>query len=578
MRPAIGLALATLLLACGGGSDPFYQAPTPPPAPASPFGASAPIARAPIAALPAPVRQPPAGPRVLVLYDEPEANPYARLGKSYAIALQNLLGHFDADVQAMPVARYANGDMRGYHATFYIAWTTGLEIPAAFLHDAAFSGERLIWLRGNLEQLNQLPGFSTAARWGFEPRGSRFFDTEPDAPATHIPGFYSTVHYKHLAFKKTATIYQGAVSADPHVALTEVTQAHRNRVHAVIANPATGATAPYVLQSGTFWHVADLPLHYTSPTDRYLVFADLLHDMLGIDHPASHQAMVRLEDIDAKVVPGNFKPVVDYLHAQGVPFSLAVIPHYRDPYGTQNNGVPTDIPLAQATMLRMALDYALARGGEILQHGYTHQSDHYRNGQPGNGASGFDYEFWDVPRNAPLPGDSPAWALARVNAGLRALLDQGFAPVAWETPHYIGSPSVLRAVSQVFQSAYQRHTYYTSDTPDLTPGPGADFEIGQFFPYLIERDIYGLRVLPENLGNLQYHAFGAEHEITAREVLEYARYARAVRDGFGSFFFHPFLAGAQAHGRGLHDLQQIVEGLQAMGYTWTSPSRLNAPR
>jgi hypothetical protein len=36
-----------------------------------------------------------------------------------------------------------------------------------------------------------------------------------------------------------------------------------------------------------------------------------------------------------------------------------------------------------------------------------------------------------------------------------------------------------------------------------------------------------------------------------------------VRDGFASFFFHPFLP--------LDKLKEIVEGIQGMGYTFVSP-------
>lgn len=573
----LGLSAFLILTACGGGSDPFYKQPdgngggTSTPI----FGTTEPVQRPAITAWPEPVRPPPAGPRILVVYDEPENNPYARLGRGYAIMLQNLIGHFDANVVTIPARQYTLGAVNQYDATFYIGWATGEVVPQAFLQDVAKTEKRVVWLRSNLGQINQLEGFSTADRWGFLTWSNQWFDAEPTAPG-EIPGFFSTVYYKNLAFKKSAKMSGDTIAADPELLITEVSDPTRVKVHAVIGNPTTQETAPYVLQSGNFWFVADNPFTYAGTRDRYMVFADLLHDMLGIDHPVSHPAMIRLEDVDAKVVPANFKAVVDLLHANNVPFTMATIPHYKDPYGAQNNGKATEIPLAQATTLRLALDYALTRGGEILQHGYTHQGELMKNGFPGNGATGYDYEFWDVVHDAPMPGDSVPWALGRVQAGLREFLDLGYRPVGWETPHYQGSPSVLKAVAQVHQAAYQRHSYYTSDQPNLTPGIGADFLQYQFFPYLIERDIYGLRVLPENLGNLQYFQFGVEEELTAADVLERARYALAVRDGFGSFFYHPFLVDTPGQ-RGLQDLQDIVTGLNALGFTWTSPSRLLTP-
>ena len=516
-----------------------------------------------------------------MLYDEPANNQYARLGRGYAIMVENLLGHFDARVQLMPTAAYAPSTLHGYDATFYVGWATGEALPTSFLTDVLNAAKPVVWIRGNLHQLADrmdATGGSNAfrSRFGFIPVASRWFD-EGLVPSSPSSNFFSTVYYKNLVFEKQRLISDGQLFADAEVYITEVMDRAKARVHAVIGHPASGVTAPYVTQSGNFWFVADLPLTYTSPRDRYVVFADLLHDMLGVVHEEKHQAMIRLEDIDAQVDPDNLKPVVDYLHGKGIPFSMAVIPHYKDPYGSQNAGVPMDIPLAEATTLRLALDYSVARGGEILQHGLSHQSDKYLNGFPGTGGSGLDYEFWDVMRNAPMLDDSVPWALSRVNQGLREFLDLGYQPVAWETPHYHGSPSTLRAVAQVYQSAYQRHTYYTSDHPNLTPGLGADFELWQFFPYVVERDHYGLRVLPENLGNLQYYQFGVEEELTAQDILLNARYALAVRDGFASFFFHPFLAGAITGGRGMDDLREIVEGMEAMGYTWTSPTRL-APK
>ena len=37
----------------------------------------------------------------------------------------------------------------------------------------------------------------------------------------------------------------------------------------------------------------------------------------------------------------------------------------------------------------------------------------------------------------------------QITPGLRQMLDLGYMPVAWETPHYVGSPSTLQAVAQI---------------------------------------------------------------------------------------------------------------------------------
>lgn len=560
---------ALALHACGGGSDPFYSAPS---VPLSPFGTNDPVRRDPIAAMPAPVRAQPAGPRVLVLYDQPPGSPFAKMGAGYAIMLQNLLGHFDAAVDMRPVEQYAAQSLAGYQATFYIGWAESDSIPAAFLQDVAAASQRVIWLGRNLQQLADEQGAAFVSQRGFQPVGPR---TKDNAPAGMEPSFFSDVYYrKHpdLLFQKAVKTINGEPAAAWDMFMTQVTDGAKALVHADIINPASNERGPYVLQSGNFWFVADTPFDYAGPRDRYVIFSDLLHDMLGIDHAENHQAMMRFEDADAKVNPVAFKRVVDLAFERKVPFSVGVVPHYKDPLGAQSAGVPTDIPMANALNLRLALDYALARGGEILQHGTTHQTEGMINNA--SGATGIDYEFWDTVNDRPLPGDSVDWAKNRINNGLRQMLDLGYMPVAWETPHYVGSPSTLQAVAQIYEMGYQRHTYYTSDQPDLKAG---DYMVDQFFPFVIERDRYGLRVLPENLGNLQYFEFGADEELTSKEVLENARYQKVVRDGFASFFFHPFLAvesQAQKYdGRGYTHLKEIVDGLTAMGYTWTSPSR-----
>ena len=87
-----------------------------------------------------------------------------------------------------------------------------------------------------------------------------------------------------------------------------------------------------------------------------------------------------------------------------------------------------------------------------------------------------------------------------------------------------------------------------ADLADRRPGidgiGGADLDVargyGQYFPYVV-RDVYGWKVLPENLGNYQPVAYNAGVPVVlAGDLVRFARANRVVRDGFASFFFHPF--------------------------------------
>ncbi|MDB5898272.1 MAG: hypothetical protein JWP41_1874 [Ramlibacter sp.] len=521
------------------------------------------------------VLAPPTGPRTLVLYDAPAGSEWQKLGFSYAIMLRNLLGHFDAQVDLLPVQQYTAGQIDAHQATFYLGAAYETKLPAAFLADAAVTSKTLVWFKYNLWQLAGDPAYNFAQTRGFTFDSLRGMNAVPTAAAP-APGFFDTVTYKNRQFVKYYA-YDSArnqVNADPEVGITSIVDPARASALVKISNPATGEQAPYVLRSGNFWYVADMPFSYIGPRDRYLVLADLLHDMVDVQHAESHKALVRLEDVDAKVSVAAMKNITDALATRHVPFSIAVIPRYVDAFGAANDGKPQDIPLAAATRLKQALDYALPRGAEIVMHGYTHQYSPIRN--PWSGVSGDDYEFWNIVKNTPVDEDSTAWTLGRLSAGLADLAANGYRAVAWETPHYHASPTASRAFPQLFNTTYQRVVYYTSDQPDLGSHPGKDFAAGQIFPYVIQRDYYNQRVLPESLGNIEYDISKVDPSsyftYSWQEIYLNAQYALTVRDGFASFFFHPFWAEGDVGTPGLADFKKLVDGITQLGFTWVAPS------
>ena len=209
-------------------------------------------------------------------------------------------------------------------------------------------------------------------------------------------------------------------------------------------------------------------------------------------------------------------------------------------------------------------------------HGYTHQYGNIKN--PHTGVSGDDYEFWNIVTNTPVAEDSTSWALGRLNAGVFDLVNNGFLPVAWEAPHYQGSALSSKAASTVFNTTYQRVVYYTADTPNLTASVSKDFAVGQIFPYPIKRDYYGQRVLPESLGNIEYdiHLIDptSNYNYTSQDILTNAQFALTVRDGFASFFFHPFWLEPELGVPGFADFQKVMDGITQLGFTWVAPSKV----
>jgi uncharacterized protein YdaL len=515
-------------------------------------------------------------PKTLVLYDAPAGTEFEKLGFGYAIMLRNLLGHFDATVDLVAVQNYTAGQINAYDTTFYLGAYYDNALPAAFLSDAATTQKNLVWFKYNLWSLAWNSAYNFQATRGFGFWGLRGLNATPSA-SNPAPGFFDTINYKNKPFVK---YYQfdpaaGIVNADPDIGVTGVTDPAKATALVNVTNSKSGEVAPYVVRSGNFWYFADMPFSYIGPRDRYLVLTDLLHDILGVNHAESHKALVRLEDVGALVSLPSMKTLSDYLNSKNVPFSVAAIPYYADPLGAYNGGVAQYVPLSQAKNLRDSLTYAKGKGGEIVMHGYTHQYGNIKN--PHTGVSGDDYEFWNIVTNSPVAEDSTNWVLGRLNAGVADLNRYGFAPVAWETPHYHSSAISSRAAASVFNTTYQRVVYFTADQPKFNAATAKDFALGQIFPYVIKKDYYGQRVVPESLGNIEYdiHTIDptSNYNYTWQDIVTNAQYALTVRDGYASFFFHPFWLEPDLGVPGFADFQKVIDGISQLGFTWVAPSK-----
>jgi uncharacterized protein YdaL len=510
--------------------------------------------------------------KVLVLYDAPPNDQYTKLGFAYAIMLRNLLGHFNTNVTLAPVSSYTAGNVENYQATFYLGSYFDDAIPQAFLADVTTTNKTVVWFKYNLWQVAWDASYGFTTRYGFTFTALRGLSAAPTS-SNPAPDFFDTVTYKNQNMVKYYAFdaSSGVVSADPDIGVTAVSDATKASALVTIKDSKTGEQVPYVMRSGNFWYFADMPLSYIGPRDRYLVLCDMLHDILGTNQAVLHRALVRFEDVNAFTTTASMKTLTDYLYSKRIPFSIATIPLYQDPLGAYNGGASLTVHLSQATGLKQALNYALARGGKVVMHGYTHQYDSTPNID--NAVSGNDFEFWLATQNRPVDEDSVQWASGRLSAGLQEFKANGYTPFAWEAPHYQSSPLAMKAVPPLFKNTYQRAVYYTSDTPNLnSTAPNHDFSVGQFFPYIIKSDYYGQRVIPENLGNIEYNVCSIDPfsclTYTWNDLYTNAQYALVVRDGFASFFFHPFWLEPDLGTPGLQDFKNLVQGITGLGYTW----------
>lgn len=486
--------------------------------------------------------------KTLIVYDT--SNNWGYLGELFATQSANLVGHFGGYV-AHPVSSYSAGEMAAYKAVIYVGSSYGEVLPDAFKNDVLTGSTQVLWMEHNIHEFARAPEF--AARYGWQPGP---YDTSG----------VTRVRYKGVDFKRRAEGNGGIAtyeSFDP-TRVTELATAVR----------PDGTTFPWAVRSANLTYIGEMPFTYMAEQDRYLILADLLFDLLAPQTPERHRALMRLEDVGPDANPARLRAIADYLHSRGVPFSFGVYPVYVDPNGIYNNGVAETIRLREVPEVVSAIKYMIAKGGTMIMHGYTHQYSNLPN--PYNGVSGDDFEFYMAHVNdqdfviydGPVPGDSQKWALSRVNSSFNEFKASGLpAPTIFEFPHYAASAVDYKAIGTKFTTRYERSLYFGG----VLSGGTVDYSrmAGQFFPYDV-KDVYGSRVIPENLGNYEPQSYNNHPTRFPAEIVETARMNLAIRDSFASTFFHPYLADEA----GMAALREIVEGIQGLGYTFVAPTSI----
>lgn len=475
---------------------------------------------------------------VLILYDAPGL--WNWIGYMDGVFLANLLGHFDRDYTLLPVEQYSRGLLEQFDTTFYFGTVYNNPLPAAFMNDVSTTKKTVVWFKYNLWQLGLAhPDFSN--HYGF------------------IFNHLDRTGYPHILYKGQTL---GKNQSDPELGRITVTHPSIATTPA-LAEQSDGHTIPYIVHGANLWYVADIPFTFMTENDRYLVFADLLYDILQVNAQPQKRALLRLEDIDPTYNIMVLKNTADYLYSQHIPFAIAVIPYYIDPFGHYNHGQPNVVKLTDRPAFIAALNYMASKGGQIIMHGYTHQYAALNN--PYAGISGADYEFFRVMIDEttggtifdqPLPEDSLAWVEERIQSAKTLFLNAGFEPAFWETPHYAASAIDNQFFARSFSGILGRVWYF--DKEDTS------HHAGQFFPYVIHKDVYGGKIIPENLGCVAPNTWINHPTRSVDDILLSARNNLVVRDAWASFYYHPFL--------GLAYLQQLIPALKEMGYEFVSLS------
>ena len=146
------------------------------------------------------------------------------------------------------------------------------------------SEKTVVWFKYNWWKIAWDAQYGFVEKFGFNLVQLRGLNAEPTSQ-NPAPGFFDTVTYRGMPFVKYYA-YDAArneVNAGPDIGVVSIVDPAKASALVNITNPTTAESVPYVLRSGKFWYVADLPFSYIGPRDRYLVLADLLHDVLGAE-------------------------------------------------------------------------------------------------------------------------------------------------------------------------------------------------------------------------------------------------------------------------------------------------------
>ena len=436
----------------------------------------------------------------LILYDGEPGKSDAFLSARFT---QCLLGHFNLDrvrlqaFAACPPAEAAAADF-----LFAICEEGRTPLPPALLEALVARRGPLVWINLQLDELlGMVPG--------------RF----PLRAGAEVSARHWRVAYNGYRFDKEDKELQALIPGKSGC-----------RVLAW-AEDESGRRLPYAVHGSNLWAIADSPFAYAREGGRWLVFSDLLHDMLGQDHEPARRVLLRIEDVTPQSDPAAIRRIADFLAGEGVPFQVSLVPIYRDPSAQEEEF------LSENPELVAALRYAVGRGAAIVMHGVTHQ---YR------GASTDDYEFWDVIANSPIPAASDDWLERRVEQGLSECCRNGLYPLAWETPHYAAGQRDYRIIGRFFDTFFDRPM--VADVADSQ----------MLAPYVFRLPELGVQVVPENLGYISQQNRARDSFAMLRSLDNMG----AVRDALAAFFFHPFLP--------LTDLQRLVREIQSRGWTFAS--------
>lgn len=523
------------------------------------------------------------------------------IGKTYSLFTQNLLGHFPELQQIVsPIEFYKKGDIEKCRASIYIGSHYDSKIPDDFYTDYLQTKKNVAWLGYNIWRKPELTNLFNYKYISLTKLNSDKLDY------LGMPTFFKWVDYKGERFKKygnwSKTLPKTFVSAFEMIELAPTNfVTNETQVLATCTHNGTQQTIPYILRNKNHFYIADVVYSYMNESDRYMIFSDLLFDIL--DLPEKHKqkiAVMRIEDVHPLVPLEVLYLFSNTLTSLNVPMHVSIIPYFFDPY-RQAPRLPNEefVAASQKVGFIQWINEIKKKNARFIWHGVTHQYERLKN--PSSGLTGGDFEFWDATTNKPVAKDNSSWVLNRLYDGFYELDKIDIHPLIWLTPHYQASTldnilfsrvmpwTMGRIIYNNFDLkskplAYNDDYLFTDTSPQkqkkrLEDLSQIEYTItsplwnGQLFPYEIYGDVHGQRILPENLGNSQPFAnVFVNQPRSAQEIIADAKRNLVLRDVWASFFYHPFLFNSFIDGgRGEYrgdprELIYLITELKKLGY------------
>jgi len=542
-----------------------------------------------------------------VYFDNPkQENPYKEYAKRGSISLVNLLGHFkDWKKERVSINEYQSGDLEECQVNFYVGTFYDNKAPKSFYDDLEKTQSRVVWIGYNIWGM---PPSVLEHRFGLEYKGIESFSPN-DFDSDGLNAFYRHFSYKGEDFNKSAVKTKDPkqpISAAVELVKVQLSKKKETKVYSwarYSGSKEKRPRLPYITQHGNYWYVADIPFSYIHTSDRYLIFADILFDVLN-EKPVwggKKPAFIRIEDVHPQIKSSQIEGYANFFSERKVPFAISTIPVY------QNIDKKTKALIRVEAKERpnwiKSMKYAQSKGASIIFHGYTHQLDSYPNP---SGLSGWDYEFWDINKKKPVAQDSVPFVLGRLEKGYKILEDNFGGADAWITPHYDASPLNNLIFGRVFDWVIGRvrypssfhvvqgevmsreYTFFNSgsrgkedrerflkDVKVIVPEEAMPYYVGEFFPYEIYHDLYGQSVIPENLHFVRLK--DPAQALKEKRVL--MRKLSKLRDTWASFYIHPWIMDVDPKGVS-RELDLYIKELRALGYefvdlkSWSKKHRL----